>query len=218
MREFLIGVWNVVQGWDWLKVVEALASVWVAWVATKALKTWKVQSKAERQGRLLDGLIEAVHEYLSLIGRPLTVAESVKIGMKSHEPIGLAGDQSIAGAGEYIKRAGADDSKRLFEALGTCRNSYNRIRSLVVKGQTLHFTNYSRGYNSATMITHQVDKLEALAALISTSSMNWENPIARQALEKVFRAIDVDVLRKELETQHLEFLAFAKDAYAQIYK
>jgi hypothetical protein len=209
-------MWATVRGWNWLEIVQALAAVWVAWVGTKALKTWKEQSKAERQGKLLDDLIEAVHEYLSLINSPLASAEFVKIGIDSHEPIGPS-DDPLAGAIAYIKAKGTDDSIRLFGAIRECRVSRDRIRSLVVKGQVLRFKNYSRGYNSATAIEHQLGKLEAIAAVIASPSLNWGNPIARKQVEKIL-AIDVHEIRSVLETQHLEFLSFVKDAYAQIYR
>jgi hypothetical protein len=216
MKEAIEYALNAVRTWDWLALVEAGAAVWVAWVATLALRTWKHESKARKQDDLLDELIEAVHGFLGHMSRPIELLKFSKIGIQSHEPTHLGGDQRIKGAIAYIETRGAEDAKRVFEALDACRPSLTRIRSLVAKGQVFQYKDYHLCQNSAKMLTWQFDRIGAFAALIAMPSLNWENLEVIQSLEGVL-TIEADDVQKHLEEHNVAILRFADSAYKQIY-
>jgi hypothetical protein len=147
--------------------------------------------------------------------RPLTIANYIKIAMDSHIPSGT--NDQLAGAVEFIKRLGLTEATRLFEAIKMCEPSKIKIESLAVKGQVLGFKGYFRCQNVIKSITAEITRLAALAAMISSVTMNFDNPMVQASLRKIL-TIDPDQMGGELERQHVEFLAFAKEAYAEIYK
>jgi hypothetical protein len=208
-------IWATVYSWEWTKVIPALTGIWTAVIATKALQTWRKQSRAAIQTKLLDDLIEAAHEFIDLMNAPIAMAEFVMVSIIAHEPPDKPGDR-FAGALEYIKKRGADDSKRLLAHIDKCRDSHKRLTSLNVKGQVLLIDNYNQGFNSVTMIAHQMGMLEALAMMIDYQFLNWDNPVVRDTLEKII-AIDVNAIKNALQRSHIVLLAFATGAYARIY-
>jgi hypothetical protein len=208
-------IWPPIHDFPWVATIQSAAPIWVAYIATRALRTWKLQAQAERKAKLLDELLDGVHEYLDGMVKPITIASHIKIGMDSQVPPGT--DDKIAGAIAFITRVGTGESARLFEAIRLCEPSKRRIESLVVKGQVLGFKNYGECQKGVQIITREVGVLAALGAIVSSTTMNWENPIAHAQLVKIV-GIDLDLMSTVLEGEHRRILGFAKDAYADIYR
>lgn len=110
------------SGWDWSAIIQAVVSIWVAIVATLALYTWRRQSKAQRQADCLDTLLDSTHNFMILMGPPITMVKWVKMDMQSHADLSPADTRlTTPGAIAYIEKNGERDSKHLDELLEKCR-------------------------------------------------------------------------------------------------
>lgn len=202
----------------WPEIVQVLVSIWMAIVATLALTTWKRQSKAKRQCDFMDEITNSFHEFISSITDPIEMVRYIKIGIESHAHVVNANPQiKNSAAVAYIQRNGQEDSKKLFEYLTRCEPSLIKIRSLAAKGQVLGLKNYIDCQDSVKMLTWQYDRIQALGAIISRPSSNWENDKVQQTLSKVIQ-LDSDEIKKQIETYNVQFLTFVTKNYEMIYK
>ena len=218
MGEFVNKILQPLCEWNWAEIVKGIVSIWVAIVATLALKTWKRQSKAQKEIDFMDEIANAVHEFIDSMAAPTEMAKYIKIGIESY-----AGSPHLdpeienAEAVVYIQRQGKEDSKRLYEYLKPCSPSLTKIRSLSVKGQVLGLKNYKDCHNACSMLTWQHDRIQALCYIIGSDSLNWRNPEVQESLSKVIQ-LDPEEIKKEIEEQNLRFLTFVKENYERIYK
>lgn len=149
----------------WLDLLKTVGALTTAVVAFLALRTWQRQDKAKREAEFLDALIDAVHAYIVEMGRPIALVETVRIGMRS-QISSWDDDESDAvakGAVPYIKKEGARDAKRLFEALNEVRPASIKLRSLSTKGQVFSFSGYSKCHKAIEMLVWQFGRVEAVA-------------------------------------------------------
>jgi hypothetical protein len=216
MHDVLVRSLDWLLGMPWLEILKAAAPVATALIAFSALRNWKRQDRAKRHADFLDQLIETVHDYVSLLAKPVEVAEFVKIGIKSHEPAFMGGDQRIAGVIQYIQKRGKEDSHTLVEALNACRPAAVRLRALMAKGQVFRFRDYHTCKNAVNQLTWQLGRLESLALLIGSTTLNWENPEVLQFLEKMI-AIEPEEIRKQVDEENVVILAFTSKTYETIY-
>ena len=206
------------RGWDWAEIVKGGVSIWVAIVATLALKTWKRQSKAQKQTDFMDEITNSVHEFIMGMAGPTEILKYIKIGIESHAKLpDLIADIENPEAVAYIQKYGKEDSKRLIEKLNLCNPSLTKIRSLSAKGQVFGFKNYKECQNACTMLTWQYDRIQALCYVIGNPSLNWENPEVQKTLSKVIQ-MDPEEVRRELEKYNVLFLSFITENYSKIYK
>ena len=94
MMEIDCKIIETVAGWNWLAIIQAVVSLWVATVATMALSTWKKQAKAKRQDDFLDTLLDSTHNFMLLMNGPIAMVQWVKIDMKSSADLSPADTRS----------------------------------------------------------------------------------------------------------------------------
>lgn len=126
---------------DWSGIIQGIASVVVAFVAWRALTTWKQQLKAQKQTGLLDELTDTVYEYLQLMVRPIEKLKFIRNYIASH--VGLPANRDNIKNPEvvaYIERLGKNDSEKLWEYLRECNSSVAKIQSLSSKRASLRLT------------------------------------------------------------------------------
>jgi hypothetical protein len=204
--------------WNWPEIVKGIVSIWVATVATLALRTWKRQSHAQKKTEFMDAITESVHEFIQLIAAPKEMVKYVRIGIES-----FAGsselDQTLENpeAVAYIQKRGKEDAKRLYEYLKPCEQPLWKIRSLIAKGQVFGFKNYNECQNACTMITWQYDRIQALCYMLGDPSLYWKNPKVQEVLSDVI-SLDPSDIEKHINEQSVKFLTFVKDNYQAIYK
>lgn len=187
-------------------------------MATLALKTWKRQSKAQKQIDFMDEITDSVHEFINSMAAPTEMVKYIKIGIKSYAGTPDVGPKTKnSEAVAYIKKEGIEDSKKLLEYLKSCGPSLTKIRSLSTKGQVLGLKNYTDCQNACSMLTWQHDRIQPLCYLIGSPSLNWRNPEVQKLLSKVIK-LDHEKIKKEIEAQSVRFLAFVKENYEKIYK
>ncbi len=216
MCDELVWSFDAITGLPWLEIIKALAPLATAFIAFLALRNWKRQDKAKRQAEFLDQLIDASHGYITEMSAPIAVLESVLIGIESYAPIEECEDRSVKGAIAYIQKRGDAEAKRLFNSLAAAEPATVRMRSLAAKGQVFRFEGYAKCLNAIARLTWHFDRLEALAAIIGSTSWNWENS---EVLSTVRNVIDVDAekLRKQVREDSVAILDFCRATYSHIY-
>jgi hypothetical protein len=203
---------------DWAEIFKIAVSIWMATVATLALKTWKRQSKAQKQSDFMDELTNSVHEFIASMAAPTEMVKYIKIGIESYDGApspdpNLKHSAAIA----YIQQNGQEDSKKLFEYLNLCNTSLIKLQALTAKGQVLGLQNYTECQNAVRMMTWQYDRIQALGVMIGRPHLNLQNTEIQQTLEKVIK-LDADTIKKDIDTNSVLFLSFVKDNYEKIYK
>lgn len=218
MCEFINTTVTFLSSWNWAEIVKGIVSIWVATVATLALKTWKRQSKAQKQTDFMDEITESVHEFIDLMAAPTEMVKYVKIGIESYAGFPDL-DQSIQNpeAVAYIQKRGEKDAKQLYEYLKPCTQPLSKIRFLVAKGQVFGFKNYNECQNACAMITWQYERISALCYIIGSGSVNWKNPKVQESLSNAI-SLDPSDIEKQIKEQSVKFLTFLKDNYQAIYK
>ncbi|KAI3594185.1 hypothetical protein D9X30_0417 [Cupriavidus sp. U2] len=219
MCDALVWSFDAITDINWLELIKTLAPVATAVIAFSALRNWQRQDKAKREAEFLDALIEATHSYIAEMPKPIALLEMSKIGMASHVQSWGSGDHSdkaINGAIAYIKKYGDQDAKRLLDALEAVRPSGTKLRSLAAKGQVFKFRSYADCQNAVKVLTWQVDRLEAFAGVLGSSTWNWENAEVREHLKNVM-AIDPNEIRESVRDNNVTTIAFARDTYNRIY-
>jgi hypothetical protein len=206
-----------VAGLPWLEIIKALASVAVAFVAWRALQTWRRQDKAKRQADFLDQLTEAVHDFIGTMAAPVTLVQVIKIGMETHIPREPKNsDPKVAGAIEYIEQRGGEDAKRLSEVLEAPRPIVTRIRALAAKGHVFKFQNYETCQDAVAMLVWQFDRMQALAAFIRYPSWYWQNEEVLGQLRKLI-TIDPEDIQARLQSCHAAIITYVGEIYGRIY-
>ncbi len=205
-------------GCNWAEIIKGVVSIWVATVATLALKTWKRQSKAQKQTDFMDEITNPVHEFVTAMSAPTEMLKYIKIGIESHArapdlPHGIENPEAVA----YIQKHGKEDSKKLLEYLNLCSPSLTKVLSLSAKGQVLGLKNYAECQNACKMLTWQHERIQALCYIIGSPSLNWENPEVQKTLSKVIQ-LDHEEIRRELGDYNVMFLTFVKENYRNIFK
>lgn len=203
----------------WLEIVKTAAPVVTALIAFKALRNWQRQDRAKREVEFLDSLIDAVHLHVVEMQRPVQLLRAAKIGMASHvnswEP-GEAEERVVAGAIAYIRERGAEDGRRLREALVAIEPGVVRLKSLAVKGQIFPFSDYKHCHDAIAKLTWHFGRINAFNSVIENPTWNWKHEEVSSLLSKVMK-IEPDEIMAELRAENSVIIAFVRDSYARIY-
>jgi hypothetical protein len=205
-------------GLPWLGIFRTLASVAVAFIAWRALRTWRQQEKAKRQTDFLDQLTETVHDFIGTMPAPVTMVQFIKIGMESHRPMEQlkSRDSRVAGAIEYIERRGDEDAKRLSQVLEPARPIATRLRALATKGRVFKFQNYETCQNAVAILVWQFTRTQALATFMRNPNWYWENDEVVEQLKKLM-TIEPSDIQSRLESSHAEIITYVGEVYGRIY-
>ncbi len=211
MCQFLISI-------DWLKLLQTFAVLFTAFIAYGAINTWKRQAKAKKQTDFLDELTDTVHEYTQALSRPLEFLKFIYIGFESHRNLSPEPDNDkyphiIA----YIKSRGAEDSEKLWEHLKRGNDLVAKIESLVVRGQVYGFKNYGICHDSVKMLLWQHRRIQVVASMIGSPSLNWNHPKVIKGIENMLTVQPEDI-EKHLKKYNINFIEFVDDNYKDIYK
>jgi len=168
-------------------MLTAVAGIWVAVIATLALRKWKYQTRAEKHIQFMDGLTDTVHEYIQAMEAPIEVLKYIEIAIEAHSKTATLKHEDAKNAGviSYIVNNGKVDQTQLSEYLDKVRPIMSRMESLAVKGQVMGFKNYRQCYNACKMLAWSHGQIEAVAMLIGSEHLNWDNQKVQQTLDKV---------------------------------
>lgn len=194
---------------------QGAGAIWVAVVATIALRTWRKQLHAEKQLTFIDELTDTVHEFILLMSAPVTQLELAQIGIEAYKGAASGFERyENAHAIAYISKVGNTTSSKLFGSLAEVKPVLGKMRALAVKGQVLGFSEYSRCQNSCQLLGWTHDHVEAFAAILGIGDINWENPTVQQSLNDLPK-FDPARVRTTLQEQNADFIEFARQAYAK---
>ena len=187
-------------------------------IAVIALNTWKQQSKTQNITVFLDKLTDEVHEYLQTMTTPVQVLKIIEIALKCYTPQldDAYKNNTHANVISYITKKGKSDSILLFDSLNKCNQSKAKIQSLLAKGQIYNFEKYIDCYNSCQMLLWQHDRLQVVAAVIGSDSMNWDNPLVQNSIDNML-SVNSDDVQKHFSEQHIKYLEFTKANYHAAY-
>ena len=194
-----------------------MAGLWVAIIATCALRTWKYQTRAEKHIQFMDELTDTVHEYIQAMSAPIEMLKYIEIAIEAHSETASLKHESAKNAGviSYIENCGKDDQTRLIEYLDKVRSIMSRMTSLAAKGQVMGFENYRQCYDACEMLAWSYRQIEAVAMIIGNEHLNWDNEMVQQALDKVM-AVKSSSIRENLEKHNRIFLEFVKQNYKSL--
>ena len=196
----------------------ALASIWVAVIATYALRTWKYQTRAEKHIQFMDELTDTVHEYIQAMVAPIEVFKYIEIAIEAHSEVASVKHEHAKNAGviSYIVNNGKADQTRLVEYLDKVQPIMSRMASLAAKGQVMGFENYGQCYNACTMLAWSHGQIGAVAMLIGNRHLNWDNERVQQTLDKVM-TVKSRSISENLEKHNRIFLEFVKQNYKSLF-
>lgn len=204
---------------DWLDLVRTLAAVSTPVIGLVALQNWRRQDKAKREVEFLDALLDAAHLYIEEMSKPVTLLNLVKLSMGAFTrewESGSSEDKATKGAIAYIQHTGAADGKQLLGTLEPAKLSKSKVMALSVKGQVFRFADYRKCQDAVTTLTWHYGRVEALAVLITQTSLDFENPEVLRVLKKVME-IDAAQTQTSMAESNVALLEFARETYEKIY-
>jgi hypothetical protein len=198
----------------WAQILQIVLGIWVAWVATAALSTWKKQLRAQKQLSFIDELTDTVHEFILLMAAPINRLVYAKIGIDAHKGIALEFEQyENAEAIAFIHKDGRGTSERIVADLALVRPVLGKMQALAVKGQVLGLKDYPKCQDACAMLAWSYDQIEAFCAIIGNPNLNWGHPLIQESLGNLSK-IDADRINTNLAEQNKKFVEFATMAYA----
>lgn len=193
--------------------MEGLVGIWVAVVATLALKTWRHQLKVEKQLAFIDEATSLVHQYIILLAPAISHLKIAKISIDAHRTNSPEFDHDDnAEAIAFISKRGQETSQNIFASLEPVAPILSKMQSLAVKGQVLNLPNYGKFLNACEMLVWSYNQLQAFGGIIHSPSLNWENPRVQEMLNSLPK-FDANRISTNLEQQNKEIMEFAKEAY-----
>jgi len=202
---------------EWLNLIQTIAVIFAAYTANAALHTWKHQAKAQKKTDFLDQLTDSVHEYLQSLSQPVELVKFIHIGFDSYKNLPSNLDHQHSNIIAYITDRGSEDSKRLWEPLNNTSHLVAKIQALVAKGQVYGFINFNMCQNSIKMLLWQHQRLQVVASLIGSTSLNWEHPEVIKGIENML-TVQPDDIESHLQKYNLELLSFVQENYQSIFK
>lgn len=211
--ELLSNLGRYLVQFDVSSFLQGVGAIWVAVVATLALRTWRKQLHAEKQLAFIDELTDTVHEFILLMAPPTSLLAFAKIGIDAHKGVAFGFEKyENAEAIAYITKNGRSTSERISEKLSAVKPVLGKMQALAVKGQVLGLPDYPRCQNACVMLAWTHDHIEAFSALIGDPNMNWDNPLVQKSLSNLPK-FDPERVNNTLQEQNMEFIVFAKQAY-----
>ena len=201
---------------DWPSIMQGVAGIWVAILATIALNTWRKQIKAQKHVDFLDELTDTIHAFILSMSGPVSSLKFAKIEIDSYSHIHKnTDDQKNVGAVEFIKKDGRFTRESIQKQLESVRPILSKMNSLVAKGQILGIKNYIKCQNACSMLECSYNQIEAFSSIIGNTNLNWENPEVQKTLDKIL-SVNSEQIDKNLVEQNSEYLLFARQAYQDI--
>ena len=192
-------MWQILISIDWLRAIEAIATILTLYVAYSALHTWKHQSKAQKQTDFLDGLTDKVHEYIQALSQSIHFLSTIHIRFESHKHFNVEPDQNPhSHIIKYIELHGKEDSGTLLKHMSNSNDLFALINSLSVRGQAYKFKNYTACREAVNMLLWQHNRLQAVASVIGSQHMNWNNPEVMKSIESML-TVEPDSVNKYIK-------------------
>ncbi|MCE5341783.1 MAG: hypothetical protein LLF92_11765 [Planctomycetaceae bacterium] len=198
-------------------ILTAIAGLWVAIIATCALRTWRYQTRAEKHIQFMDELTDTVHEYIQAMSAPIEMLKYIEISIEAYIETASLKNENAKNAGviSYIENRGKDDQTRLIGYLDKVRPIISRMASLAAKGQVMGFENYGQCYDACEMLAWSYRQIEAVAMIIGNEHLNWANETVQRTLDKVI-TVKSDFINNNLAEHNRIFLEFVKQNYKNL--
>lgn len=214
----LCGIRTFLFSINWVNIVSSGASIFTAFVAYRALTIWKQKLTVERKLQFLDSITDASHEYIQSITSALELIKFLKIGIEAEiESVFPTDKRKNAGIINYIEKKGKIQQTQLLKYLEVAGPAYNKLASLNVKGNVLALSNYTTCYDSCRLLLNVYERIQAVALIIGSDTMVWENEMVQNSLERL-KSISYEEIQQQCNSNHLQFLEFVKNEYRVLLK
>lgn len=211
---------GIFQSWSvFSDVLTAFGTLVLVILALIGFNAWKQQISMQRKATFIDELLHTIYEYIDAMGGPVQSVRFIKYGFEAYSDTEKLRQNNNKHAGiiTYIKKNGENDSKRLFERLRNVRPFKSRLHFLIIKGGLFKFEDYSTCATACRSLTSSYDQIEALAAMISSPLMNWENPKVKEMLDKL-ALLDALNIENNLSTNLEILIKFIESIYGKLFK
>jgi uncharacterized protein YggT (Ycf19 family) len=215
MKEIICSILS----WNWIGISQSLIGFATLCIAISALNVWKKQHKASQVSNLLDQLTDSVHSYLQSLSVTIQYLNFAQIGIDSYQfdmNVGQNSDKKLWVI-KFIEKEGKETSERLFASLRDSEASYNKIKSLLVKGQIYSIPNFVDCINSCNNLLWQYDRLQAFAVMVGSPNLNWDNPKAEKGLENILDLTNISI-DSFLKKHQKVFFDFSRDTFQNLYQ
>lgn len=179
--------------WSLIDILQLIVSIGTLAVACNALQTWKTQRKTEHITSFLDELTTEQHKFITRISAPVSMLNVIKIGIDSRVPLRENDPKHHKAIISYIQEHGREDAKRFSNLLNECENSYNQIKSLLIKGQIYNINQFDELKESCEDITKYYTGLNAFSIIIGHDTAYWKNPEVEDSLDIVNSVLGTDI-------------------------
>ncbi len=195
-------------------ILTALAAIWVAFVATYGLHTWKYQVRTQKYIQFMDELTDTVLEYILAMEAPIQSFKFIKMSIDCHSEVEQLKQNNTKNSGiiAYIEKNDKSDQVRLNQYLDKVRPIRSRMMSLATKGQVLGFDKYTECYRACEMLAWSYGQIEVFAGMIGSVHLNWQNDKVQQTLDKIM-TVDEESIRENIKKHNVMFLEFIKQNY-----
>ncbi|MBC2737470.1 MAG: hypothetical protein HF981_24125 [Desulfobacteraceae bacterium] len=207
---------DLIVNFDLGAILQGGGAIGLAIVAYIALTQWKKQIKLEKQTTLLDQLTDEFHNFMAATSPAITLIHLAKTSFGCNKPQ-LAEDKEYENSHiiEYINNRGVETSNSILEKLIPLQEALAKMLSLVAKGQSYDIKDYNRAIHAIKTVESIYGQMEAFAYIIKDRNLNWRHPEVQKTL-KLADELDVEILKKNLSDQNVEYLSFISGIYKNI--
>ena len=202
---------------NWLGSIQTLAVLFGAYVAYQALNTWKHQSKAQKQTEFLDELTDSVHEYIQALSQPVQFLKFIHIGFDCHKNLPTNIKHEYSHIIAYITARGTESADKMWGYINDSNHLVAKIEALVARGQVYSFNKYDKCQKSIDMLLWQHQRLQVVASIIGSPTMNWDHPDVIEGIKNML-TVQPDDIEEHIKKQNVEYLEFFQENYQEIYK
>ena len=164
----------------------------------------------------IDELTDTIHAYVFSMSAPIHLLKFSKIFMESYKKGQSASDGDYTAAIAFIEKNGQVMCKKIQDHLDKARPLISKIESLKVKGQVFSISDYKECCDACEMLRWSFERIQTFSGIVGSSSLNWDNPKVREAVENTVMSINSDAVAENLEKQNGKYILFAKQAYKEV--
>ena len=196
---------------NWPNILTCIAALWTAYVATRALNTWRSQTKYNTRIQFLSDLLDATHSYIEAIEYPLGMAKVIKIKVESQ-----LDEDEYEKLKDYIKSDGAVDGQTMYTYLKEILPHTTRLKAMSAKGQIYGFVDYHMIQSACHNLVSVTDKLSGVCSIIGMTNLPWDNQEIEQTVRMVLSTVseDFESITQEANVKIIKYIeAEFKDTY-----
>ncbi|MEI7615020.1 MAG: hypothetical protein WCK63_19130 [Betaproteobacteria bacterium] len=210
MKKLIYTIFNQTVISNFCTLLSSFSTFFLVIISYSGLKTWKNQINTNKKIDLIDQLCTSIIEYNKQMTIALQMLGFIEISIDSHKKVAdlINNSKENSGVIEYIKIRGQIDGMQLQNCLKNISSSLHTIILLSLKCDTFWHTEYKECDSKVLDLVDCYMKVESVANIISSPSLNWEE---QEILNKLHEALSIkskDIYKKLIKSSKdiMEFL------------